>query len=97
MNTKLRISKNAGDKGLEHMRQRFIPEVRSHHKGVPTSLLRSPQRAGSFLTLNLSQIDHKDLEVGCSLTQLNERVIQTFRRSHTSRDLLRATPSRLGA
>src|SRR6266540_1110208 len=76
---------------------RYVPEVRAHYQGVPTSPLRSPQRAGSLSTLILSQIDHKGLEMGCSLTLLNERVIQTSQRSHTSRDLPRAMPSRLGA
>src|SRR5438105_9150837 len=63
---------------------RYVPEVWAHHQGVPTSLLRSPQRAGSLSTLILSQINHKGLEMGCSLTLLNERIIQTSRRSHTS-------------
>src|SRR6266542_6923756 len=48
-------------------RQGFVPEVWAHHQGVPTSLLRSPQRVGSLSTLILSQIDHKGLEMGCSL------------------------------
>src|SRR5438128_7228122 len=89
MNTKLRTSKNAGDKGL--FRSSVTPQRR------PYVSVEEPKRAGSFPTLNLSQIDHKGLKVGCSLTQLNERVIQTSRRSHTSTDLLRATFSRLGA
>src|SRR6266508_1111154 len=80
-----------------HRRQKFVPEVRAHHQGVPTSPLRSPQRTGSLSTLILSQIDHKGLEMGCSLTLLNEQVIQTSRRSHTNRDLPRVTPSHLGA
>src|SRR6266542_6941064 len=78
-------------------RQGFVPEVRAHHQGVPMSSLRSPQRVGSLSTLILSQIDHKGLEMGCSFTLLNEQVIQTSRRSHTNRDLPRATPSHLGA
>src|SRR6266508_7014224 len=49
-----------------HRRQGFVPEVRAHHQGIPTSPLRSPQRAGSLSTLILTQINHKGLEMGCS-------------------------------
>src|SRR6266508_789198 len=84
---------NLKQRNQAHKDTRIEPEVRAHHQGVPTSPLRSPQRAGSLSTLILSQTTTK-IKDGLLTYFAPRRIIQTSRSTHTIRMLPRAMPSR---